>query len=526
MQITVQPTSADISNQLNRILSFASFSNSPVLSSFLTFIVNETMEGRERTLKEYTIGTRVLAKKVNYDPQADASVRIHAGRLRRALYDYYNGPGANDKTLISVPKGSYVPRFECITASIKPAPESSKVYFKPTVAILPFHTPDDQSLYGLGDGLCDQLCTELTHFNELAVISYYSSRKIGSKTIDVGEAGLMLAAEYVLTGAIQSDSNVVRIRVQLIQTASHRQIWAATYEKDLVVMNTFVVQDDIVRHVVNQIGGSHGIIFREAIRTTAQKSVSDIKVYDAVYWYYNLNNTIGPETYKSSLSAIQKAILLDPQYALGWAILGEVYVAGFFYQYDMPVAKPLDEAVKCCREALRIDQRCDHAYQALALAYLFQHKAADSLKTIEQWVRLKSNAASIAGGLGFCLICIGQYSRGYKMLIESIELNPYHPWWFNAGLSFYHIKNGEYYDAFYWAERMQHQSEPWELILKATSFVGMGNLNDAAGCVDALCGIFPAFITIHKSYLSAFLQEPELVDHLEQSLLKAGLRAT
>ena len=105
----------EIIDQLNRILLFPVFSNSMILSGFLRFIVGETLEGRANTLKEYTIGTNVLAKKVGYDPQADASVRIHAGRLRRALYEFYSGPGRSDLILISVPKGAYVPSFEVVT---------------------------------------------------------------------------------------------------------------------------------------------------------------------------------------------------------------------------------------------------------------------------------------------------------------------------------------------------------------------------------------------------------------------------
>src|SRR5262245_49292760 len=109
---------ATIEKQLKKILSCAPFENSQVLSDFLAFIVSETLAGRESLLKEYTIGTQVLSKKTGYDPQADASVRIHAGRLRRALNDYYSGPGTSDPVYVSVPKGSYVPKFE----SVIPAP--------------------------------------------------------------------------------------------------------------------------------------------------------------------------------------------------------------------------------------------------------------------------------------------------------------------------------------------------------------------------------------------------------------------
>jgi hypothetical protein len=168
MESKLQLNPNEITDQLNRILAFPLFNNSIVLSGFLKFIVEETLAGRAHLIKEYTIGTSVLSKKAGYDPQADASVRIHAGRLRRALFTYYSGPGCNDPILISVAKGGYVPKFEAISASpLQSVSEQVLVFNKPSLAILPFHVHDEKQYLSLADGLCDQICTEFTRFNEL-----------------------------------------------------------------------------------------------------------------------------------------------------------------------------------------------------------------------------------------------------------------------------------------------------------------------------------------------------------------------
>ena len=54
--------------------------------------------GRSNTIKEYTIAVNVLNKPVSFKPQHDAIVRIHAGRLRRALNYYYKEPGTETKS--------------------------------------------------------------------------------------------------------------------------------------------------------------------------------------------------------------------------------------------------------------------------------------------------------------------------------------------------------------------------------------------------------------------------------------------
>ena len=84
MDTPSQISQQEILNQLSRILSTPAFNNSALLSEFLKYIIGEKLASREKLLKEYTIGVAVLSKKANYDPQTDATVRIHAGRLRRA----------------------------------------------------------------------------------------------------------------------------------------------------------------------------------------------------------------------------------------------------------------------------------------------------------------------------------------------------------------------------------------------------------------------------------------------------------
>src|SRR5882672_4177059 len=100
-----------VKKELLQVLSSDKFRNSQVLSMFLQFVVEETLAGHSNEIKEYTIGIRALGRPVDFNPQIDAVVRIHAGRLRRMLSDYYKGEGADDPIVIGIPRGSYIPFF-------------------------------------------------------------------------------------------------------------------------------------------------------------------------------------------------------------------------------------------------------------------------------------------------------------------------------------------------------------------------------------------------------------------------------
>ena len=76
---------AAVEEQLERIFRDPHFTESAILKKFLSFIVQETIHGRSNCLKEYTIAINVLEKPSSFNPQENGIVRIHAGRLRRAL---------------------------------------------------------------------------------------------------------------------------------------------------------------------------------------------------------------------------------------------------------------------------------------------------------------------------------------------------------------------------------------------------------------------------------------------------------
>jgi tetratricopeptide (TPR) repeat protein len=96
---------------LDRILASDAFRSAPQLAAFLGFIVERGLAGRAAELKGYTIAVEALGRPPDFDPQADPIVRVEAGRLRKALLQYYAGEGAAEPVRIAIPVGGYVPSF-------------------------------------------------------------------------------------------------------------------------------------------------------------------------------------------------------------------------------------------------------------------------------------------------------------------------------------------------------------------------------------------------------------------------------
>jgi Tol biopolymer transport system component len=100
-----------IRQELARILSSTPFTEADRLQRFLSFVVEESLEGRGTRLKESVIGVEVFGRSPGYDPKLDPIVRVQARRLRTKLGEYYDALAASAGLEITLPKGGYAPGF-------------------------------------------------------------------------------------------------------------------------------------------------------------------------------------------------------------------------------------------------------------------------------------------------------------------------------------------------------------------------------------------------------------------------------
>jgi TolB-like protein len=248
--------------QLNRIFQHPDFYKSEILKKFLYFIVSQTLIGNANSLKEYTIAVQVLDKPVNFNPQKNCIVRIHAGRLRLALSHYYLTQNKDDDIIIGVPKGKYVPVFMDQQQWLSKMKLNKKVIRKEgnpdhktpvTFSVLPFVcTGDDELLNSFADSLCLQLCSSLSQVKEISVLAYHAVKGLSEKYIDLKEFGDLVGFNHILTGGIHAIKGKLRITIQLIECRTYRVIWSEVFECK-VSSNLFDVQDTICRRATREV---------------------------------------------------------------------------------------------------------------------------------------------------------------------------------------------------------------------------------------------------------------------------------
>src|SRR5882724_12630971 len=115
---------ADASAQVRRILESKTFRTSEVHRNLLNYLSEKSLSGDADSLKEYTVGLDVFQKPSSYDPRQESVVRMHMARLRQKLAEYYRTEGADDPTVVDLPKGAFKVTFEARPAGAESDPES------------------------------------------------------------------------------------------------------------------------------------------------------------------------------------------------------------------------------------------------------------------------------------------------------------------------------------------------------------------------------------------------------------------
>ena len=79
----------EIKAQLERILANPEIVAKAKLRRFLTYVIDQKLDGNTTRINQYTIAIEALDYGNDFDPMTNPTVRILAGRLRRALDQYY-----------------------------------------------------------------------------------------------------------------------------------------------------------------------------------------------------------------------------------------------------------------------------------------------------------------------------------------------------------------------------------------------------------------------------------------------------
>ena len=558
-----------VKEQLEVILESRDFSASDRFRQFLRFVVEETLAGRENELKAYTIATQVFGRDKNFDPLLDPVVRVEASKLRNKLEQFYlRRKGRNkDKVLIGIPKGTYVPTFSIIEepalkvyvrdeldddfddyveedgsdlhgdeldvaekgSPFRGEPDEQGGVFaeqekpsEPTVAILPFvNISSAQEIGHLLSGLAEELAIALTKFEDLKVISAHAMNLDTAAESDPRVLSKSLGARFILYGSAQLDSNIIRVRIKLADTASYTTLWAEKFDEPYTATGLFEIIDTTVAQVTAQIGDSFGYIKRTLFSEAPSQRTGDIKAYEAILYYHHWAANLAESRFIKAKEALDKAIEADPRYSLAHAMLADIYAVHYQWGYDL-FPNDLEMAQKLSKRAIELDSHCQYAQWSRAYSCYLTRDHEQFVQLARLAISLNPADTNILAAAGQKLAMSGNWEEGLGLMRQAERLNPFLPSWFRTAIFIYHLHNNDLESALAEA-RMINSPLIAGYIFRSALLGAMGRKEEAALELQELLLKRPSFSENYQEILRRIVFQDSIKDILVKGLQNAGI---
>jgi TolB-like protein/Flp pilus assembly protein TadD len=297
------------------------------------------------------------------------------------------------------------------------------------LVVLPFANLGPPENEYFTDGITEEITSRLAALGGLGVISRTSAFQYKTAGKPIKVIGEELGVDYVLEGTVRWDipgEGQARVRVtpQLIRVADDTHIWTDRYER--VLRDIFTVQSEIAARVVGELNVTLIDPEREALRA---QPTANMDAYQAYLRGRDYLGRLGMsvEHLRLAIQMFQRAVELDPKFALAYAALGRAHSMMFNLGMDRTRERVLKTKAAVDR-ALELNPELPEAN--LALGYYYYHclrdydKALDSFNTAAK--RLP-NGDEVLQHIGWIRRRQGRWEEALDCLERSVALNPRDP---------------------------------------------------------------------------------------------------
>jgi len=290
---------------------------------------------------------------------------------------------------------------------------------KASIAVLPFVDMSVEKDQGyLCDGLADELINRLAKINGIRVPARTSSFSFRGKEADIQEIGTKLHVNTILEGSLQKANNQLRIRVRLINVSDSQPIWSEAYVRD--EKDIFALQDEISLSIVNNLRIS---LLGEEKSELVKHYTENIEVYNLYLRGRYFWNKRTREDLEKAIQYFEKAVELDPGYAMAYVGLEETYSVLPWYSNLNPEAC-LQKANNAAQKALEIDNTLGEAHAALASVKFDYLNLEEAEKSFKRALELNPGYATAHHWYGVYLMDLGRFESAINEFKRALELDP------------------------------------------------------------------------------------------------------
>ena len=297
--------------------------------------------------------------------------------------------------------------------------------------MLPFEnlSGDPNNAY-FAEGIQEEILTRLASIADLKVISRTSTQRYHSKPGNLAEIAKQLGVANILEGSVQKVADQVRVNVQLINSQTDSHLWAETYDRKLT--DILGVESEIAKRVADSLQAK--LTGREE-HSLAVKPTNNAEAYDAYLRGLAFSARSDVSSYTSyapnladkAVSFFERAVQLDPNFAIAWARLSRMDAHLYFNRHradDNPVVRR-DAAKRALENAQKLAPNSPQT--VLALGYyqflvLLDYGAAKM--TFDHVSKMLPGSSEVPHVLGLIGRREGHWDQSIAYFEQALTLDP------------------------------------------------------------------------------------------------------
>jgi len=282
--------------------------------------------------------------------------------------------------------------------------------------VLPFRLlRPSEDMQFLTYSLPEAITVSLAGLEKLVVRSSIVASRYSAESLDLQRIASEAEVDVVLTGALLSLGQQLRLTAQLVEVPSGTILWSHTSQA--TTHELLALHDELVRRIVDS-------ILPSLTADEHQRLQQDRPASPAVYELYLQANEMSRvwENLPPAIKLYERCVELDGAYAPAWARLGRA--RWLWDKYNFGSQEGLNAADEAFQKALRLNPD-------LALAHnLYTHLQVDQGRTLDAMKRLLDRAqrrrtdAEIFAGLGHVLRYCGLLQPALLAHQECRRLDP------------------------------------------------------------------------------------------------------
>jgi serine/threonine protein kinase/tetratricopeptide (TPR) repeat protein len=302
------------------------------------------------------------------------------------------------------------------------------LYFtrRDSIAVMPFsfastdpNVMADPDREYLSDGFTESIINSLSRLHNLKVIARSSVFRYQGKDIDPQTVGRGLGVRTVLTGRIVQRGDSLTISAELVDVDDNKQIWGEQYERK--ISDLLSVQKEIAKEVAANLRlRLTGEEKKQAAKDDTQ-NVAAYQLYLKGRYHWGKRTEEGV---RKSVEYFNKAIEVDPNYALAYSGLADGYVV-LATIYVLPPKEAFAKAKSAAMRALEIDNNLAEAHASLSIVRLFYEWDWPSYESdARQAIQLNPNYATVHYEYAQELSALGRFDEAIREAKRAQELDP------------------------------------------------------------------------------------------------------